>query len=67
VVVQINQIGIVHGGAPERPVGEGKTAGLYHMNGHPHAGTKAQQCAGVLGLVRLKKRDIHGWQARAKP
>src|SRR5258708_13053290 len=41
------------------PVGHRKTGGLDDMGCHVEARAKAEKRAGVLGNVRLEKRDLH--------
>jgi len=51
---------VIHAGAPEFGFAPQKTAGLDNIHRHAQAGAKADEGAGVLGYVRLKKGEVHG-------
>ena len=57
---EANLIEIVHPGAAERAVGDGKTGRLDDVRLQAEAGAQAQNRPGVLGDVGLEQRDPHG-------
>ncbi len=58
MAVECRALQIVHPGALQRMIGQGKTGRFDQMNGHIHAGGKAQDRAGVLRNVGLVEGEI---------
>src|SRR6185503_8564057 len=52
-------IEIVHAGAAEMAIGDGKSRRFDDVGGNVHAGAKPENGPGVLGNIGLKKRDLH--------
>ena len=51
---------VVHTGPAEGAIGNRESCGFYDVRLHAQTGAKAKNCAGILGDVRLVKRDPHG-------
>jgi hypothetical protein len=50
---------LVHAGPAEVTVGDREARGLDNMGRHIQARTQAQNRSGVLGDIRLEKRNLH--------
>jgi hypothetical protein len=67
VAGQHDLVEVVHSGPPKDPVGGGEAGRLDDVGGNVKAGAEPQNRSGILGDIRLEKRDLHGpiWLPKA--
>ena len=66
VAGQADLIEVVHSGPPEAPARGGKAGRLDNVGGHVQARAEPQNRSGILGDIRLEKRDLHGLTGRSR-